>query len=105
MYYAPWCGHCKKLKPIWTQLSDHVLKSDVLIAKIDMTKNKLEAPEVKGFPTIYYYPKEGESQAYDGGRTLQDLKDYLIKNSSAYKTAFPNEKLEEEEVTSVTILD
>jgi thioredoxin-related protein len=81
------------------------LKSDVIVAKIDMTKNKLETPEVKGFPTIYFYPKEGESQAYDGGRTLQDLKDYLIKNSSAYRLAFPKEKLEEEEVTSVTVLD
>jgi protein disulfide-isomerase A1 len=29
----------------------------------------------------------------------------LIKNSSAYKQAFPKEKLEEDEVTSVTILD
>jgi hypothetical protein len=81
------------------------LKSDVIVAKIDMTKNKLEAPEVKGFPTIYFYPKGGESQAYDGGRTLQDLKDYLIKNSTAYRLAFPKEKLEEEEVTSVTVLD
>jgi hypothetical protein len=29
----------------------------------------------------------------------------LIKNSSGYRAAFPKEKLEEEEVTSVTILD
>jgi thioredoxin-like negative regulator of GroEL len=57
MYYAPWCGHCKSLKPVWNQLSDYVLKTDVVIAKIDMTTNKLEAPEVKGFPTIYFYPK------------------------------------------------
>jgi hypothetical protein len=35
-----------------------------------MTQNKLEAPEVKGFPTIYFYPKEGEAKAYDGGRSL-----------------------------------
>ena len=56
MYYAPWCGHCKNLKPIWNQLSDKVQGTDVVIAKIDMTKNKLEAPEVQGFPTMYFYP-------------------------------------------------
>jgi protein disulfide-isomerase-like protein len=107
MYYAPWCGHCKSLKPIWNELSDYVQNTDVVIAKIDMTKNKLEAPEVKGFPTIFFYPKEGDSVAYDGGRSLKDLKEYLIKNSQAYKAAFPKEKIEveEEEVTSVTILD
>jgi hypothetical protein len=70
-----------------------------------MTKNQLASPEVKGFPTIYFYPKSGEAQTYDGGRNLQDFKDYLIKNSVDYKLAFPKEKLEEEEVTSVTILD
>jgi hypothetical protein len=70
-----------------------------------MTKNQLASPEVKSFPTIYYYPKEGKSEFYDSGRGLQDLKDYLIKNSSGYRAAFPKEKLEEEEVTSVTILD
>jgi thiol-disulfide isomerase/thioredoxin len=57
MYYAPWCGHCKKLKPIWTQLSDYVLKSDVIVAKIDMTKNKLEAPRSQGLPYYLFLPQ------------------------------------------------
>jgi thioredoxin-related protein len=46
------------------------LKTDVIIAKIDMTKSKLASLEVKSFPTIYFYPKEGESESYDGGRGL-----------------------------------
>jgi protein disulfide-isomerase-like protein len=92
MYYAPWCGHCKKLKPVWEELGQHVMGSDVVVAKIDMDANKLKSPSIKGFPTIYFYPKVGESLVYEEGRSLSELKGYLYANSAAYREAFPEEK-------------
>ena len=56
-FYAPWCGHCKKLAPLWNELADHVkenLSGDYHIAKIDCTNNEAicEKYQVTGYPTV-----------------------------------------------------
>lgn len=38
-YYAPWCGHCKKLAGIWGQLGDAVKDNEnIEIAHVDCTQ-------------------------------------------------------------------
>jgi protein disulfide-isomerase A1 len=56
-FYAPWCGHCKSLAPIYEKIAEHY-KNDtsILIAKIDHTANDIPDVTVEGYPTIKYFP-------------------------------------------------
>ena len=81
-YYAPWCGHCKKLAPTWDELGD-AFKSHsdkVVIAKIDATANDV-AESISGFPTLIYYPADGKGQKYEGQRAFDDLAKFIQERS------------------------
>jgi len=87
-FYAPWCGHCKKLAPIWDDLgSEFENNSNVVIAKMDATANEIDVPgvNVKGFPTIYYFPGNDKANPvkYEGGRELDDFISFLQSTSTA----------------------
>ncbi|CAK9184579.1 unnamed protein product [Ilex paraguariensis] len=82
-FYAPWCGHCKKLAPILDEVAvSFENDGDVLIAKIDATANDItnEAFDVKGYPTVYFKSASGNLLQYEGGRTKEDIIDFIQKN-------------------------
>lgn len=74
-FYAPWCGHCKKLEPIYNQLAS-VLQDNpnLVIAKIDSTANEFNTDlfEVKGYPTIFFLPASNKNKPILYTRTSDD---------------------------------
>jgi protein disulfide isomerase family A protein 3 len=85
-FYAPWCGHCKSLAPKYDELAK-TLKNEnsIVIAKMDATENDVPSQyEVRGFPTIYFAPKNGKNnpKKYEGGREVADFIKYLAKEST-----------------------
>uniref|UniRef100_A0A1L8EID4 Putative thioredoxin/protein disulfide isomerase n=1 Tax=Haematobia irritans TaxID=7368 RepID=A0A1L8EID4_HAEIR len=84
-FYAPWCGHCQKLSPVWDQLAEkmHSVSNPIKIAKVDCTASENKKlcidQEVEGYPTLFAY-KNGERQSeYDDSRSLSELVAYITK--------------------------
>eukprot|EP00118_Oscarella_pearsei_P028701 m.2728 g.2728 ORF g.2728 m.2728 type:complete len:521 (+) comp8864_c0_seq1:1668-3230(+) len=78
-FYAPWCGHCKQLAPIWDELAENYKGNDnIVIAKMDSTGNEVEDVTVQSFPTLKFFPAGSkEIVNYEGGRTLKDFIAFL----------------------------
>jgi len=97
-FYAPWCGHCKQLAPIWDKLGDKFSGDDnVIIAKMDSTANEVEEFEISGFPTLKYFPSgSSEIVDYNGERTLEAMHKFVDSNGTV--GAGEDEDLDEEEL-------
>jgi protein disulfide-isomerase A1 len=85
-FYAPWCGHCKKLAPVWDELGEvfEDKASHLVIAKIDATANSYpETIDIKGFPTLIFFPADNKQGIpYNEERDLDSLKDFVIEHAS-----------------------
>nr|CAD7411882.1 unnamed protein product [Timema cristinae] len=84
-FYAPWCGHCKKLAPIYDELGEKLKDEDVAIVKMDANSNDVSGPyEVRGFPTLYWAPKDKKNSPvkYEGGREVDDFIKYIAKHAT-----------------------
>lgn len=78
--FAPWCGHCKKMKPDWDKLmEEHKGSTTQLIADVDCTadgKPICDANGVKGFPTLKW-GDANDLQDYKGGRDYSSLSKFI----------------------------
>jgi len=83
-FYAPWCGHCKKLTPIYDELGAAMKEENVEIVKMDATANDVPPQfDVRGFPTIFWLPKESKTPtSYNGGREKDDFIKYIAEHAS-----------------------
>lgn len=78
-FYAPWCGHCKALKPNWIEMSRE-MEGVLNVGEVncDIEKRLCKDAHVKGYPTLLFF-KGGERVEYDGLRGVGDLISYAKK--------------------------
>lgn len=102
-FFAPWCGHCKLLAPIYAQVAEAYASTDkILIASVDVDKYPELGKKfgIKGFPTIKWFGKDKEPVTYDKGRTLDDFIDFI-----AEQTGVESKSSKVEKVSKVVIAD
>ncbi|EDV91834.1 thioredoxin domain-containing protein 5 homolog [Drosophila grimshawi] len=81
-FFAPWCGHCKRLHPLWEQLAEimNIDEPKVKIAKVDCTKHQTLCADhqVTGYPTLRLFKLgETESVRFKGTRDLPAITDFI----------------------------
>eukprot|EP00033_Pygsuia_biforma_P000992 GCRY01001136.1.p1 GENE.GCRY01001136.1~~GCRY01001136.1.p1 ORF type:complete len:489 (+),score=109.92 GCRY01001136.1:105-1571(+) len=99
--YAPWCGHCKKLAPVYSDLARKMRKhGSVVIAKVDGTANDLPpAFKASGYPSLFFAPahKKDSPMKYSGERDLGSFMKFIKENADmplkVKKTKAPKDEL------------
>ncbi|CAN0898777.1 Protein disulfide isomerase-like 1-4 [Linum grandiflorum] len=84
--YAPWCGHCQSLEPIYNKLAKHLRGIDsIVIAKMDGTTNEHPRAKSDGFPTLLFFPagnKSFDPVTVDTDRTVVAFYKFIKKHAS-----------------------
>lgn len=80
-FFAPWCGHCKKLAPEWKKAANS-LKGQVKLGHVncDEEKSLMSRFKVQGFPTIMVFGADKESPfPYEGARTAPAIESFALE--------------------------
>jgi len=106
-FYAPWCGHCKKLAPEYAQAAQQ-LKGEIALAKVDCTDEQELCSQygVRGFPTLKVFRNDGAEPAeYDQGRTADAIVKFMKKqNAPAFVVVRTAEELKSAQSDDVTVV-
>lgn len=91
-FFAPWCGHCKTLAPIYNNLAKGFPQSKVVIAEVNTDEQRDLAKRfgIKGLPTLFWFEKGGDLSApekYSGGRDLASLSKFISGKTGLKGTA------------------
>ena len=81
--YAPWCGHCKALAPVWDDLWD-AHQNQINVASVDCTADDgadiCRQFSIRGFPSLLLL-KNDKWYKYYGKRDLENLSKFFTEES------------------------
>ena len=80
LFYADWCGHCKKIKPVWDETAKEVNSDEVKMIKVncgegtDEDQRIMKKYSIDGYPTIIKFVN-GKATLYQGDRDAESFKE------------------------------
>jgi thiol-disulfide isomerase/thioredoxin len=83
MFYADWCGHCKKAKPDFVEFMGDGTKTigsktvKIEMVNADSGNPKVEAFQVKGYPTFCLQTTDGKITEFKGKRETAGYLEFL----------------------------
>ncbi|ORX86673.1 disulfide isomerase [Anaeromyces robustus] len=92
-FYAPWCGHCQRLAPVYEELSTYYEKESdkIIIAELNADDEKSIAKkyDIKGFPTIKLFTANTKTPIdYNDDRTVEAFSSF-IEHETGIKAKIP----------------
>ncbi|GLD74910.1 protein disulfide-isomerase-like protein, partial [Lates japonicus] len=86
-FYAPWCGHCKQLEPVYAEAAGKLKEeeSEMRLAKVDAIEEKELAEEfdIGGFPTLKLFINGDRKQPVDftGKRSAEGIIQWMKRRT------------------------
>jgi len=85
-FYAPWCGHCKRMAPEFEKAAVKLANNDppVQLVNVDCTdpgKDTCSKFGVSGYPTLKTFRNGGNAADYEGGRTENEMVKYMAERA------------------------
>merc|ERR1719189_2041340 len=81
-FYAPWCGHCRKLAPVWEELAV-ALKGKMNVGKLDVTTDERvgRGMNITRLPTLMLF-RRGRTYVYPrrGTRTVEAMVEWALSD-------------------------
>jgi protein disulfide-isomerase-like protein len=83
LFYAPWCGHCQRFKPVFEKLPDYLKRESLNVELVAVNGDEEDGRalcsqyNVSGFPTLVLETANGRRIEYDGDRSEEAIVNFL----------------------------
>ncbi|EJW88817.1 hypothetical protein WUBG_00280 [Wuchereria bancrofti] len=81
-FYAPWCGHCRKLAPEYEKAARKLKSAGIKLAEVDSTVEKSLSAEfdITGYPTLCIF-RNGKKFDYRGPRDAEGIVKHMLEQA------------------------